>query len=263
MPRASAAKKKWDGVRRMRGRPPQPNEMRAEKDAQYRLMLMETAEEIFADMGYTATKMEDIARAAGTSLTTLYKAYGSKVDLYREVLIARNTELLNLVMIRGLDIMLKPKSIEQVLWQMRTQLKFMLERPNYLRMQLREGHVWYHRAAWPTYAEQQLWEHGMKVMAQMFQWGMEKGLFIPGDPYDQGRMVLSLQQTRLACYVNAEMKEDHEAVIERIQADFVRNFCRSSIVEKVLRNEGTQLTADIKKRIAAISNITGQPAANS
>ncbi|MQY04082.1 hypothetical protein ACRB68_21310 [Actinomadura sp. RB68] len=48
--------------------------------------LLETATRIFAELGYDATPTQLIADAAGTSTTGLLERFGSKSQLYREVM---------------------------------------------------------------------------------------------------------------------------------------------------------------------------------
>jgi AcrR family transcriptional regulator len=43
------------------------------------------AERLFLEQGYTATTVEEIARAAGVSAATVYKTYGGKAGLVREL----------------------------------------------------------------------------------------------------------------------------------------------------------------------------------
>lgn len=47
--------------------------------------ILEAAQAVFAEKGFTATKLEDIARRAGVSKGTLYIYYKTKEDLFREV----------------------------------------------------------------------------------------------------------------------------------------------------------------------------------
>lgn len=243
-----------------RGRRRQPPALREAKDALYREHILEVAEGIFAEQGFASTRMQDIARAAGISLGTLYQAYPGKSELYRAILIARDAEMLNTVMERGQQVLQQPQSIEQLLWLMGLQLGFMLEHPNYLRMQLQGGQAWYHSTAWPSHEEQQIWERGMKVIGQVIGWGMTQGLFISGKPEDQARMVLTMQQTRLANWVGDGMQEAHTRVIERIQADFVRNFCLPATAATLLSRQGSELALPVRDRIRDIGTQVRVPA---
>jgi AcrR family transcriptional regulator len=218
--------------------------LRAAKDAMYREHIMEAAERIFADQGFANTKMQDIARAVGVSLSTLYQAYPGKDDLYRAILIGRDAEMMSAVMAKGQQVLQQPQTIERLLWLMETHLRFLLEHPDYLRMQLQQGHAWYHSTAWPSREEQQMWERGLAVLEQVFAWGAKEGFLIPGKAADQGRMMLTLQQTRLANWVMGGTQEPHDTVVARVQADFVRTFCSPETAARLLSADGANLNAE-------------------
>lgn len=238
-----------EAPRRTRGRRPQSRELKAAKDALYREHIMEAAERIFAEQGFDETKMQEIARAAGVSLSTLYQAYPGKEELYRAILIARDGEMVNTVMLRGQSLLQKPKSIESLLWLMETHLRFLLEHPDYLHMQLQQGHAWYHSTAWPSREEKEMWERGLAVLQHVFTWGQREGFLVPGDGADQARVLLTLQQTRLANWVAAGMREPHAEVVSRIQADFVRLFCQPPTAAAMLSTDGSCVSAATLDRI--------------
>jgi AcrR family transcriptional regulator len=54
--------------------------------ARRRRQLLDTARTVFAERGFHPTAMNDIADAAGVTKPVLYQHFGSKRDLYREVL---------------------------------------------------------------------------------------------------------------------------------------------------------------------------------
>jgi AcrR family transcriptional regulator len=54
--------------------------------AERRRQLLDTARTVFAERGFHATAMNDIADAAGVTKPVLYQHFSSKRDLYREVL---------------------------------------------------------------------------------------------------------------------------------------------------------------------------------
>ena len=226
------------------GRRPQAADLKAAKDALYRKHILAVAESVFADQGFGSAKMQDIARAAGISLGTLYQSYPSKRDLHRGVLIARDTEMFEAVMQQGQAILQNPESMTRLLSLQRIHLQYLLEHPDYLRMQLHEGYVWYHDAAWPSSEEQQLWVRGLDVIEQVFNWGASQGLLVPGTPRDDARLLMVMQQTRLANWVMAGMQEPQDTVIARILADFVRQFCRPEVAARLLTSDGASLNDD-------------------
>jgi AcrR family transcriptional regulator len=241
-------------VKMGRGRAPRARKLQDAKDALYREHIMDVAERIFAEQGFLNTKMQDIASAAGISLGRLYLSYPGKAELHRGLLIVRDRQMLDQVLGKSKETLQAPQSTEQILWFMETHLSFLLQHPNYLRMQLQEGHAWYHQAAQPTREEQQMWDRGLSVLEQLFSWGIGIGLFSPATAGHQARMLLALQQTRLANWVMDGMRETHETVILRIQADFVRLFCRPEIGAKLLSADGAGLSDKTIKRIRALDS---------
>lgn len=250
--RTDSPTRKPAAAKAARGRRPQSQDLRAAKDALYREHIMEAAERIFAEQGFDATKMQDIARAVGISLGTLYQAYPGKSELHRAILVARSGQMFNVVMAKGQPIFRQPKTIEHLLWLMNAHLLFLLQHPDYLRIQLQQGHAWYHSTAWPSSDEEMLWKQGLALMQQIFAWGQAEGMFIPGDVTDQARLMMALQQTRLANWVGDGMKESHDDVIAHVQADFVRNFCRPQVAAGLLSPEGDHLNEAATAKLRAI-----------
>lgn len=243
---------KPEGDRPKRGRKPQAQELKAAKEALYRRHILSIAESIFAEHGFANTRMQDIAREAGISLGTLYQSYASKHALHRGVLIARDGEMLEDVLSRGQAVLQQPQSIEHLLWLQGTHLQFLLEHPDYLRMQLQEGYAWYHDAARPSSEEQQMWMRGLSAIEHVFRWGMDQGWLVPGTPADDARMLMALQQTRLANWVSEGMQSSHDEVIARIRADFVRQFCQPALAATLLEADGSALNAATVARLEAI-----------
>jgi AcrR family transcriptional regulator len=54
--------------------------------AQTRLDVLRAARELFSVRGYAATTISEVASAAGVSVETIYRAFGSKAALFKEVL---------------------------------------------------------------------------------------------------------------------------------------------------------------------------------
>lgn len=61
--------------------------------AQRRSQLLDTAVAVFAENGFHATSMNDVAEAAGVTKPVLYQHFGSKRDLFVEVLTEVGDEL--------------------------------------------------------------------------------------------------------------------------------------------------------------------------
>lgn len=239
-----------------RGRRPQSGKLKAAKDAMYREHIMDVAESLFAEDGFDNTKMQDIATAAGISLGTLYHTYSGKQTLYRQLLITRDGQMLQAAMDKGQQVLQQPQSVAQLLWLTDAHIRFLLEHDSYLRIQLQAGYAWYHTAAQPSADEQHMWEQGIGFIQAILDWGMNQGYFVPGNTADQARLMITMQQTRLANWVMDGMRESHDKVIADVQADFVRQFCRPQVAAEMLSADGGQLSKHTAARIHAFGDAT-------
>ncbi|HKB18862.1 MAG TPA: helix-turn-helix domain-containing protein [Candidatus Dormibacteraeota bacterium] len=59
---------------------------RLEQAAQTRIDVLTAARELFPERGYAGTTINEIAIAAGVAVETIYRSFGSKAALFREVL---------------------------------------------------------------------------------------------------------------------------------------------------------------------------------
>src|SRR4051812_19708027 len=78
-------------VRGKPGRPPRLGE------AERRQLLLDAAEHVFVEQGYTQTSMDDIARRAGMSKKTLYRIFDTKEALFGAVIASRRAALAAMV----------------------------------------------------------------------------------------------------------------------------------------------------------------------
>ncbi|MDD3447330.1 MAG: hypothetical protein PHS60_18155, partial [Zavarzinia sp.] len=153
------------------------------------------------------------------------------------------------VMSKVQEALARPQSLPQMLWVMKAHLSFLLNHPEYLRLILQEGYAWYHAAAQPTSEERALWEQGVEAIEAVLGWGVHAGLLVPSEGGDQARMVLAMQQTRLANWVADGMAEAHDRVIDRVMADFVRQFCRPAVAVAMLAEDGADLRPEVRAEI--------------
>ena len=72
-------------------------EPRARARAARRIALLETAEQVFAERGFTGATMAEIASRAGYSAGNLYNVFEGKDALFEEILATRGDEVLELV----------------------------------------------------------------------------------------------------------------------------------------------------------------------
>jgi|SRR5689334_1200463 len=232
---ATTARRKGAPPKRARG-------LRDARDAMYRAHIVDTAERVFSEKGFESTKMQDVAAAAAISLATLYSAFPSKAELYQAIVAARGDELLGRVALslRELDAE-GTTPLGLMLRGMTTHIRFFLEHPAFLKMNLLEGYVWYHRASRPSREQEDHFARGERLMQDAFALGVEAGLFVPEDRASQARTMVALQQTRLANWVLTGMRVSHDEVIATLQAEFVRAFCRPAVACRLLTEDGSRL----------------------
>lgn len=68
---------------------PYRSSLRADQARETRRRIRSAADALFLEGGYTATSMDDIAKAAGVSRQTVFSAFGSKPGLLKEVIDVR------------------------------------------------------------------------------------------------------------------------------------------------------------------------------
>lgn len=71
-------------------------EIYPDKDLQQKKQIMESAAAVFQQHGFTKTSMDDIARHAGRSRTTLYKYYKNKDQLFEDFMLTEITAIVAL-----------------------------------------------------------------------------------------------------------------------------------------------------------------------
>lgn len=212
--------------------------LRQAKDALYRHHIIDAAEQVFAEQGFEAARMQQIAQQAGISLGTLYGQFEGKQDLYRAVLIARDTEMLDAVREAAAQRISGEPSLAAVLDLMEIHLRFLMDHPAYLKMQLQQGFMWYHSSSRPSPLERDLWEEGMQLMRQVFDWGMAQSIFVDQPADEAMALLLSIQQARLSHWVMAQCSSDKDELLQTLKADFVRFFCTPAIAREWLDKSG-------------------------
>jgi AcrR family transcriptional regulator len=103
--------------------------------ARSRLAILDAAEGLFAERGYEAATMAEIASAAGLSAGTPAYYYTSKEELYRAVLGRAFAEMADLVRSRKLG---QGDPVTAIGDTVRTYIAYLAERPQFVRLVVRE-----------------------------------------------------------------------------------------------------------------------------
>lgn len=187
-------------------------EHRAEKRERYRLLILEAAEPIFAYAGFDGAKMQDIAAAAGISLNTLYSVFKGKLELFAALQEERGHALLEAA--RPLT-ELVDEPLEMLEAGVRGYLGFLMDHPNFLRIHLFEQDAWALGGRSRTDAQRRQFEFGLRLFADIYRLGLERGIFVEEDPELMAKMIIAQHQVLLADFIKQGRDADRARIIER------------------------------------------------
>lgn len=201
----------------------------------YREHILDAAEQVFAEHGYESAKVQAVASAAGVSLATLYGVFETKWDLYRGVHARRTQALYDHVRARGEA---EGDLLDRMLTGITTYIEFHMQHTNYLRMHLREQHVWSTSETLESPEQIEAWTRGVGMMSKAFALGQQAGVYHRDDPPElMARTNQAMHQVRLADWVHRGMKEDVETITTQVHRQFIRVFCTARVVRERLGDE--------------------------
>ena len=188
---------------------------RAREDA-YRGLILEAALRVFAERGYAEAKVQEIAEAAGVSTGTVYAIFPGKQELYRAIHRANLEDLAK----RYAEIRSDGPVQQVMLERLAASTRFLTERPDYLRVYLREaGHWGFDASDLPPGAT-------AFIDAELYRRGIADGSLIDEDPEVLQSLTLSASQVHLSHWLKTGMRDSPEVLILRIQAHYRRALFR-------------------------------------
>jgi AcrR family transcriptional regulator len=191
--------------------------------ALYRAAIVEAAERVFAEHGYDPAKVQLIAKEAGVSLATVYGIFPSKWDVFRAV----QHDRLGALMLRVGTLVLAAHDVfDRLRFGLEGYLRFHMEHPAFLRIQLREQVPWGTLDELHTPEQTQTWEQGLQMLVAAFREGMAQGLLADDDPEFCARMATAMGQVRLVSWVNRGMQDPPAEVGRAATLQLVRTFAR-------------------------------------
>jgi AcrR family transcriptional regulator len=114
------------------------NRVREARHDAYRSVMLEAAQRVFARRGYADAKVSEIADDAGIATGTVYAIFPSKEELYRAVHRVNLEELAK----RYAEIQGDRDTRAVIRDRVAVSTRFLVERPDYLRIYLREAAHW-------------------------------------------------------------------------------------------------------------------------
>ncbi|MCB9663805.1 MAG: TetR/AcrR family transcriptional regulator [Alphaproteobacteria bacterium] len=194
-----------------------PRSLREVRQDAYRDLILEAAEPVFADHGYEAARVQEIAAATGASVGTIYGVFGSKAELFGTVLTHRLPRLLEVAHAGSAG---ATCALERILDGLDATLRFVLAHPAWLRIHLGD-HAW---GLGPVRADRDqlaAWRQGVGLAAQLLGEAMDDGHVVRADPLLLARMVLAGLQVHLADWVEQGGDEPADTLVPRLRALFL------------------------------------------
>ena len=190
------------------------DEARAARNGVYRQHILDAAERVFAERGYEAAKVVEIAYDCGLSMGTIYAIFPGKAELYAALLEERGQELLRLARTVGAR-NLAPR--DALLALIEVYIDYFVSHPAFLRMHLRSGASWALGPAVGTPTQVGYWEDIHALQADIFRRGVAAGEFVDEDPSYLAKMFSAMDQVLLADWVAGGMQADRDTLVRRLR----------------------------------------------
>jgi AcrR family transcriptional regulator len=199
------------------------HEARKARNDVYRHHIFAAAEQVFAERGFDATKVQDISKRVGLSMGTIYAIFPSKEDLFRAILEERGRELLQLA--RAVAGSKRPPR-EMLCALSEAYIDYFVAHPDFLRMQLREGTSWVLSPTGSAEGRAQLWNDIHELQTDIFRRGTAAGVFVAEQPGYLAKLFSAMDQVLLAEWVAGGMQVDRRQLVSRLQQLVERTFCK-------------------------------------
>jgi AcrR family transcriptional regulator len=183
----------------------------------YRSLILEAAERVFAARGYADAKVQEIADDAGVATGTVYAIFPSKEELYRAVHRVNLEELAK----RYAEIPGDRDSRDVIRDRTAVSTRFLTERPDYLRIYVREAAGWgFDATALPKGASE-------FVDLALYRRGIERGELQRENPELLQSLAMSASHVILFHWLKGGMRESAEELTRRILAHTERTLFRA------------------------------------
>jgi len=193
----------------------------------YAELIVGAAERVFAERGFDAAKIQEVAEEAGLALGTLYKVFRGKAEIFRTIHERRSEDLLARCE-SALEENAPP--LMCLLDFVGAYLEFLIAHPDYLRMQLGDASAWGFGERFESHVQARAWRRGHAIEVGIFERGIEEGVFVPRDPSLLVRMMGAIQQVQLGHWIEGGMQQAPAELLDTMREDLVRSFCRPEVV---------------------------------
>lgn len=166
----------------------------------YRDLVLDAAEAEFARVGFADTKMAAVARAADLSLTTVYKAFPGKAEIWNDLHARRMAALLALVDERTAE---ASSPLDRLLTGIAAVAGFLVDHDAYLRLSLGADAGWLTTTG-STGVQRTVWGSGLEMIAAGVEASYAAGEISDLRPRIAAGMVVSALQVWLADWVESD-----------------------------------------------------------
>jgi AcrR family transcriptional regulator len=180
------------------------------------------AERVFAEKGSNRSRMPEIAAEAGISLGTLYGVIDGKKSLFFGIHKLRMREFMDCIRDASNA---HDETFASHIAVLRLGGQFFLDHPDFLRICCRDGFGWATRLPASSMGND-LWDEGSAIPRDLFARGIAEGIYYEDEPELLVRKMLALKQVDLTHWVDQGMVTPHAEVLDRLEGQFVRAFCK-------------------------------------
>lgn len=199
----------------------------------YRRHVLEAAEQVFADRGFEAAKLQDISKLAGLSMGTIYGVFPGKNEILDALLEERGREILQRAKAAVSDAGNPGAALDALIEEY---IRYFVSHPHFLRMHLRQGTSWVISPAAGSNGRAAIWSEIHALHADIFRRGTDAGVFIDEEPGFLAKAFSALDQVLLSDWESRGMKDSPENLIARLRRLVGRTFRRDATEESVLGN---------------------------
>jgi AcrR family transcriptional regulator len=216
----------------------------------YRAVVRAAAERVFSQAGFAGTRVEQIAKAAGVSVGTIYRAYpGKKREIYRDIHVHRGTEVLGRAQAAGLRGFQKQNDIlDAIVEGIGAMVEYFVEHPDYLRIVLREEKAWAQGPARQSAAQTVMWNEGVGGTVEGIRQAVAAGLLIDDDPELMARTMVAMEHAHLGYWLESGGREHAPMVAARLCRQVLQAFCRpEALATRVNRETWGPVLAEARR----------------
>jgi AcrR family transcriptional regulator len=192
----------------------------------YRQHVLEAAVGVFAERGFDATRVQEIAQQADLSLGTIYSVFPGKQELYEAILAEHGQALLALVTAvheRGAP---ARDALDELIG---IYIDYFVGHPDFLRMHLRSGASWALGPVLGTERQRAYWQRIHELQADIFRRGVRERAFVDEDPDYLAKLFSVMDQVLLADWVARGMSDSRETLAARLREQARRSFWRTGV----------------------------------